>query len=108
MKCDLPIARDGFEWRCASSGICKAVENARKHGVSFVEAATTFEDPASITIDYAVHSEAEDRFVILGLSSRRRALVTIFTERAGRTLVISSRQATSNEREQHEQEFRES
>ena len=87
-----------FEW---DKG--KATENLRKHGVSFSEAATTFGDPASITIDDPVHSEAEDRFVIVGLSSRRRLLVTVFTDRRDRIRIISSRRATSNEQSQHEQ-----
>ncbi len=90
-----------FEW-----DLHKAAENARKHGITFGEAATTFGDPASITIDDPAHSEAEDRFIILGTSSHRRLLVTIFTERADRIRMTSSRQATSNEREQYEQGLR--
>lgn len=44
----------------------KAVDNLRVHGVSFEEAATTFGDPASLTIDDLAHSEDEDRFITLG------------------------------------------
>lgn len=85
----------------------KAVDNLRVHGVSFEEAATTFGDPASLTIDDLAHSEDEDRFITLGTSLRDRLLVTIFTERADRFRIISSRQATENERAQYEQRFRE-
>jgi uncharacterized DUF497 family protein len=50
-----------FEW---DEG--KAAENLTKHGVSFSEASTVFADPLSRTIPDPLHSEAEDRFVILG------------------------------------------
>ena len=91
-----------FEWDQA-----KAEANLRKHDVSFGEAATAFGDPLSITIDDPVHSDAEDRFVILGLSSRGRLLVTVFTERGDRFRIISSRRATSTEKTQYEQRFEE-
>jgi uncharacterized DUF497 family protein len=84
----------------------KAAENSRKHGVSFEEAASTFGDPASLTIDDPLHSESEDRFAILGISLRRRLLVTAFTERGDRIRVVSSRRATPNEQAQYEQRFR--
>jgi len=84
----------------------KAAENSRKHGVSFEEAASTFADPASLTIDDPLHSENEDRFVILGISVRRRLLVTAFTERGDRIRIVSSRRATPNEQAQYEQRFR--
>lgn len=50
----------GFEWDPA-----KADENFRKHGVSFEEAATAFEDPYSFTTDDIEHSIDEDRYVLL-------------------------------------------
>ena len=46
----------------------KAAENLTKHGVSFSEASTVFADPLSRTIADPLHSEREDRFVILGQS----------------------------------------
>jgi uncharacterized DUF497 family protein len=91
-----------FEWDAG-----KAATNVRKHGVSFGEAATTFGDLASIGIDGPVHSEAEDRFVIVGTSARRRLLITAFTERDDRIRIISSRTATSNERAQYEHRLQE-
>lgn len=91
-----------FEWDGR-----KAADNLRKHGISFEEAATTFGDPSSLTIDDPLHSEGEDRFVILGMSVRQRLLVTAFTEREPRIRLISSRRATENERAQYEQRFSE-
>ena len=91
-----------FEWDTG-----KAASNLRKHGISFGEAATTFGDLLSITIHDPFHSEAEDRFVIVGISAHRRLLVTAFTERGDRIRIISSRSATLNERSQYEQRLKE-
>jgi uncharacterized DUF497 family protein len=46
----------------------KALNNLRKHKVSFKEAATVFLDPEAINIHDPDHSVAEDRWVLLGLS----------------------------------------
>jgi|ERR1043166_71916 uncharacterized protein (DUF4415 family) len=47
----------------------KAAQNLRKHGVSFSEAETVFSDERALLIDDPDHSEEEDRFLLLGLSS---------------------------------------
>ena len=89
-----------FEWDPA-----KAASNLRKHGVAFEEAATSFGDPLSLTIDDPDHSEAEDRFIHLGLSYRNRLVLTSFTERGDRVRIITARLASPREREQHDQRF---
>jgi uncharacterized DUF497 family protein len=91
-----------FEW---DDG--KATENLRKHGVSFEEAATTFADPMSLTIDDPAHSQNEERFIIMAKSLRGRLLVTVFTERAEQIRIINSRRASSPELEQYEQRLKE-
>ena len=53
-----------FEW-----GPKKAVANLRKHSVSFDDAQTVFADENAKLIDDPDHSDEEDRFVLLGLSS---------------------------------------
>jgi uncharacterized DUF497 family protein len=53
-----------FEWDQE-----KAESNLVKHGVSFAEAATVFFDLLSITVPDPLHSDAENRFVITGLST---------------------------------------
>lgn len=73
-----------FEWDPA-----KAAWNRRKHGVSFEEAATTFEDELARLFPDLRH---EERFVLIGLSSRRRLLVTVHAELDGdRIRIISAR-----------------
>jgi uncharacterized protein len=77
--------------------------NQRKHGISFDEAASVFHDPRSSTIADPLHSEEEDRFVILGESIKRRILVVVHVEREDTIRIISARLATPAERKTHEE-----
>jgi len=88
-----------FEWDSE-----KARSNARKHGVTFDEAATVFGDPLSLLMPDPDHSIAEDRYVVLGLSNRQRLLVVAFAERPPRTRLISARRASPQERRRYEEE----
>ncbi|MBI4728506.1 MAG: BrnT family toxin [Acidobacteria bacterium] len=87
-----------FEWDPA-----KAVENERKHDVSFDEAATVFGDALSLTIPDPGHSDQEDRFVLLGESFRGRFLVVVHTVREDRIRIIGARMATRTERRGYEE-----
>ena len=71
-------------------------------GVSFAEAATVFFDPLSVTIPDPLHSLAEDRFVITGLSHRQRHLVVVHSNRDDKIRIISARLASSTERNKYE------
>jgi len=88
----------GFEWDAY-----KATANLAKHGVSFEEAATVFSDPFSLTISDPAHSQAEDRFITLGWSHRRKLLVVVHTERGDNLRVISARRASRRERKTYEE-----
>jgi uncharacterized DUF497 family protein len=81
----------------------KADENLRKHGVSFSEAQTVFEDPLSITIPDPDHSLDEDRFIDIGQSDQARVIVVVYAERGRRIRLISARKATRAERQQYEE-----
>jgi uncharacterized DUF497 family protein len=82
----------------------KARSNLRKHGVSFDEAASVFLDTlGAITAD-PLHSDDEERFVLLGLSGRGRLLVVVHTERGEDIRLISARLADVYERKHYEQE----
>ena len=87
-----------FEWDSE-----KAIENERKHGVSFDEALTVFADPLSRTIADPDHSGKESRFLELGLSRHGQLLVVVFTERNDRIRIISARLATNSERRHYEE-----
>ena len=89
-----------FEWDPA-----KNQTNARKHGVSFEEAQSVFSDENGLLIHDPDHSDDEDRFVLLGLSSSRRALVVCHCYRAEGDVIriISARRADRRERQTYRQ-----
>ena len=77
----------------------KAAANAKKHGVSFEEARSVFVDDRAKLIDDPDHSEDEDRFVLLGLSSTLRLLLVCHCYRSEGNVIriISARKATAEE-----------
>jgi uncharacterized DUF497 family protein len=81
----------------------KAKENLENHGISFDEASTAFGDTLSLAIYDPLHSEKEDRFVLIGNSYRNRLLVVVHTERGDYIRLISARKATNKERKQYEE-----
>ena len=87
-----------FEWDPQ-----KATTNLRKHGVSFDEAATVFEDNLSLTGDDPDHSADEERLITFGVSSAERLLVVCHTERSEGIRIISARLATRSERKWYEE-----
>ena len=74
--------------------------NRQKHGVSFEEAQTVFLDDAALLIDDPDHSDDEDRFVLLGLSSSLRTLVVCHCYRKASSIIriITARKADRSER----------
>lgn len=87
-----------FEWDAD-----KAEANFRKHGVSFDEAVTAFGDPLSVLLRDPDHSVGEERYLVLGLSTKQRLLVVAFVEGPPRTRIISARLATRRERQDYEE-----
>jgi len=87
-----------FEWDEA-----KAIENFRKHKVSFDEGKTIFNDPFLFTYPDIDSSETEDRYIDIGLSAKDRMLVLIHTQRQGKIRIISCRKATARERRHYEE-----
>ena len=81
----------------------KAEANLSKHGVSFDEARTVFDDPLYLDFYDPDHSEAEDRFIIVGQSQQRRLLIVSYTERRDKIRVISTREATRIEKDAYEE-----
>ena len=88
-----------FEW-----DETKAASNEDKHGVSFLEARTVFNDEFSITIPDIEHSDDEERWIDLGMSAFGNLLVVVYTERTPRIRLISARGATGKEREAYERQ----
>jgi uncharacterized DUF497 family protein len=90
-----------FEWDSA-----KAASNQAKHGVSFEEALTVFEDPLAVIFDDEEHSRGEIREIIIGHSEQNRLVLACFVERSEKVRIISARPATRRERENYEENSR--
>ncbi|MEG3437416.1 BrnT family toxin [Pannus brasiliensis CCIBt3594] len=86
-----------FEWNEE-----KAKANQRKHGISFEEASTVFDDPLSINFDDPDHSVGENRYLIIGLSDQGKFLLVSYTERERKIRLISARLVTPKERRYYE------
>lgn len=82
----------------------KAASNLKKHGISFMEASTVFDDPDALRIFDPDHSDFEDRFLLLGFSQTMRILVVCHCYRENDEVVriISARKATKNEKMTYE------
>ncbi len=81
----------------------KAQINLKKHGVSFEEASTVFDDPLFITFLDVEHLLGEERYITMGLSHRNQLLLVAHTDREGAIRIISARKATKNERRFYEE-----
>ena len=85
----------------------KALSNRQKHNISFEESASVFRDPRMLSIYDSEHSQAEDRWITLGLSCSGKLLVVChtFREESSESAVIrliSSRKATKQESQRYQ------
>ena len=87
-----------FEWDAD-----KATKNLSKHGVSFDEAKTVFNDRLYIDFYDPAHSDEEERYLVIGESSNDRLLIVSYTERGDTARLISAREATAAERKDYEE-----
>jgi hypothetical protein len=87
-----------FQW-----DIHKAEINKKKHKITFEEASTVFDDEEALIINDPDHSTDEERFILLGYSSKANLLVVCHCYRASESIIriISARKATTNERKQY-------
>lgn len=77
--------------------------NTRKHGVTFEDAISSFNDEYAREFYDPDHSDEEDRFLLLGLSARLRVLVVSHCFRESETLIriISARKADKQEHQDY-------
>ena len=92
-----------FEWDDKKNQI-----NKNKHGVSFEEAKSVFYDDNAIEFWDEDHSDAEDRFLLLGRSYKMRILIIVHCYREQESIIriISARKATVREREHYRKGMR--
>jgi uncharacterized DUF497 family protein len=76
----------------------KAAANRRKHGVTFEEAATCFDDPNGCYLRNEAPSY-EDRLILIALSTKARLLFVVHAE-VGRDAIriVSARRASPAQR----------
>jgi len=89
-----------FDWNAA-----KATTNRRKHGVSFEEAITAFDDPSALLAPDPTHSTPHEQRTWLIGEGDPGVLVVVFTIREEGEVVrlISARRANSRERKRYEE-----
>jgi len=90
-----------FEWDPR-----KARQNLKRHGVAFERAATIFLDQSALSEFDEAHSEAEDRWITLGLDQTGVLLVVCHTfsdetESNACLRLISARKATKREKAEY-------
>jgi uncharacterized DUF497 family protein len=87
-----------FEWDEKKHSL-----NKRRHGVSFDEGQTVFADENGLLLEDPDHSQEEDRFILLGLSSSLRLIVVSHTYRKDDAVIriISARKAIPSEQKQY-------
>ena len=90
----------GFAWDPR-----KAKRNLAKHGVSFDDAATVFDDDLFVVFADPDHSIEESRFIVMGRSKQGRLLVVAYTERSDAIRIVSARKATRQEQRIYAEEI---
>ncbi|WP_410468767.1 BrnT family toxin [Bdellovibrio bacteriovorus] len=92
------MMRIEFVWSAA-----KADSNRKKHGVSFEEASSVFYDENALLIRDDMHSVGEERFIILGRSSKGNILIVVhlYWEAEEVVRIVSARNATRTEMNQY-------
>jgi uncharacterized DUF497 family protein len=83
----------------------KNINNQKKHGISFEEAAYVFSDRENISIPDIEHSEKEDRWITIGNIKRHGIIIVVHTERIygklERIRIISARRAVESEEQDY-------
>ncbi|MBY0555559.1 BrnT family toxin [bacterium] len=89
-----------FEWDES-----KNQSNFVKHGVWFEEAQTVWTDARALEFYDSDHSQNEERFIRVGISTGLKILLVIFceTEASENIRIISARKATKKEKDQYEE-----
>ncbi len=81
----------------------KNEKNFAKHGVWFEEACTVFADRNALEIFDEDHSQDEERFVLLGMSTSPRLVIVVYCERGEDNVrIVSARKATKKEARDYE------
>lgn len=92
----LPIPIE-FEW-----DIGNIYKNYFKHNVTLYEAEEVFQDISKIVYSDLIHSESEDRFILVGQTKVGRGLCIVYVVSNGKIRVISARDLNKKEKIKYE------
>ncbi len=83
----------------------KNIANIQKHGISFEEASSVFNDDQALIISDESHSQNEERFVMIGFSYKYNLLVVCHCYRQNESVIriISARKATKSEKREYQE-----
>ena len=89
-----------FEWH-----LTKALSNVKKHGITFEEAKTVFDDDFARLLHDPDHSKEEERFILMGMSYTLKILTVVhcYRDQDGTIRIISARESTKNEARQYKE-----
>ena len=91
-----------FDW-----DVKKNLLNIEKHGVSFKMAASSFFDPNAVVVDDNIHSQDEERFILIGINKYDKLLTVCHCYRTEGNVVriISARKPNEIEQEIYGDDF---
>jgi uncharacterized protein len=89
----MQIIKDAFEFEWDKGNIGKN----KKHKVEDREAEEVFLDQGKIILKDKLHSQKEERFIILGKTKKDRLLYLVFTRRKKSIRIISARDINKKE-----------
>lgn len=75
-----------------------------KHGISFAEAATVFDDPLYVDFYDPDHPSDEQRYLVIGMSREGNLVIVSYMERTDVIRLISAREVTSAETKTYEED----
>ncbi len=87
----------GFEWDGHNRD-----KNFIAHGVANEECEEVFFDPNKKIFEDTIHSESENRSILIGCTNARRLLFIVFTLRKSKVRVISARDLNKREQKLYE------
>mgnify|MGYP001557832310 CR=1 FL=1 len=88
----------GFDWDAGNRG-----KSLKKHGITDDESEEVFFDQKKRIFKDTVHSETEERFILVGMSRSGKRLFIAFTFRKSVIRVISSRPLNKKEQKLYEE-----
>ena len=86
-----------FDWDSGNRG-----KNLQKHGITDEESEEAFFDSEKKILKDILHSDTEERHILLGQTRHNKTLFIVFTKRKNKIRIISSRPLNKKEKQLYE------